>query len=127
MVYALDVLMSESSTHEYSFVSTSDELPYFDDGAHVVWQIVGEDGYFVSDTLSRTQLSRIESSIGRGYEVGDESPELECKVWVLYGDGSVVTPYLKTSKGNVSSKVCDYEAEILPGDSFVSCVSDILS
>lgn len=126
-VYSLDALISESDTAKYSFVSTSADLPYFDGGAHVVWQTEGSDGYYVSDTLSKRELSELSASIGKGESVGDTSPELECKVWILYGDGRVVTPYLKTSSGNVSSEVFDYEAEIIPTDSFVSCISDILS
>lgn len=126
-VYSLDALISESDTARYTFVSTSSELPYFDDGAHVVWQTEGGGGYYVSDALSKRELTALSASIGEGESVGSTSPELECKVWVLYGDGRVVTPYLKTSSGNVSGEVFDYEAEIIPTDSFVSCISDILS
>lgn len=126
-VYALDALISESDTAKYTFVSTSSDLPYFDGGAHVVWQTEDTDGYYVSDTLSKRELSELSASIGKGESVGDTSPEFECKVWILYGDGRVVTPYLKASSGNVSGEVFDYEAEIIPTDSFVSCISDILS
>ena len=125
--YALDSLVSESDTQGYSFVSASEDLPYFDENAHVVWQFAGEEKYYVSDALSVTELSSVTSNIGVGESVGDESPSLECRVWILYGDGRVVTPYLKTSSGNVSTEVFDYEPEIIPSDKFVSCISDILS
>ena len=47
-------------------------------------------------------------------------------VWVLDGKGNVSTPYLKTSRGNIGCEIFDYEAEIIPDERLVDCISDIL-
>lgn len=127
-VYSLDsVLTSIENKESFDYVSDADSLPYLDGEAHIVWQYSGKDGYYVSDALTYSELESLKREIGRGDQVGDDSPELECMVWVLLGDGRVVSPYLKISAGNISNGIFDYEAEIAPDESLVIRISNILS
>lgn len=128
VAYTLDsVFNSLDDKERFKYIEDESDLPYFDGVAHVVWQYSGDEGYYVSDALTYNELETIKKEIGRGNHVGDDSPELECMVWVLLGDGRVVSPYLKASAGNIANEVFDYEAEIAPDESFVIRISNILS
>ncbi len=127
VAYTLDtVFASIDRKDRFDYVENEDDLPYLDGEAHVVWQYSKDEGYYVSDALTYVELELVKSEIGRGNHVGDDSPELECMVWVLLGDGRVVSPYLKVSAGNISNEVFDYEAEITPAESFVTRIESIL-
>ena len=121
------LMLSLPSKDSFTHVENEADLPYTGGKAYVVWQYNGESGYYMSDAMSNFELGAIKSQIGGGKEVGADSPTLECKVWILLGDGRVVTPYLKGHKGNISSRVFDYEAEITPDEDLVERISAILS
>ena len=124
---ALDSLLTSiDDREEYDYIKDTDSLPYFDGMAYVVWQYSGDDGYYVSDALTESELDEFKSDIGKGSSVGTRSPSLECKVWVLLGDGRVISPYLEGSAGNISNTVFDYEAEILPAEKVVVGIEGIL-
>ena len=112
---------------KFDYVSLESDLPYIDSSAHIVWQYSGDDGYYVSDALTDSELDRLIYQLGSGEEVGADSPRIECMVWVLLGDGRVISPYLKASAGNISNGIFDYEAEIVPNESIVWTISGILS
>lgn len=126
--YTLDNVFSAlKNVENFDYIENADSLPYFDGAAHVVWQYEGEKGYYLSDALTGPQLTGLTYDLGIGSSIGDESPELECMVWVLLGDGRVISPYLKASAGNIGTEVFDYEAEIMPDDSVIAQIQDILS
>ena len=116
-----------SDSNKFTFCESEKDIPYANGSAYVVWQYEGEDGYYLSDELSGSEVDKLKSHIGRGKQVGEGSPTLKCKVWLLLGDGRVISPYLKASAGNISNAVFDYEAEITPDDALVDQISDILS
>ncbi len=122
---ALDSYMMELKGGNYRKYSSFEELSYVGN-AEIVWQYE-EGGEIYSKPLTSYQLSRIENGMGRGEAVEGESPELNCRVWILDGLGNVKTPYLKDSAGNTSCRVFDYEAEIIPDESVVKCISDIMN
>lgn len=123
----LDYFMSTLDEGGFEQVKSEDELPYLDGEAYVVWSYSGEEVYYLSDPLTETELADIKRKIGRGESVDGESPELDCMVWVLLGDGRVISPYLKPSAGNISSEVFDYEAEITPDEGLIAQIQGILS
>ena len=128
MIDPLDSLMlSLSNKESFTRVESESDLPYTGGKAYVVWQYEGENGYYLSGELSYWELDSLKSQIGRGKQVGGDSPTLECKVWILLGDGRVVSPYLKGHSGNISNAIFDYEAEITPTESLVDRISAILS
>ena len=124
----LESLMVNLSNKEgFTRVESETELPYTDGNAYIVWQYEGESGYYLSEALSVHEIDYLKTQIGRGEEVGGSSPKLECKMWILLGDGRVVSPHLKVTTGNISSTVFDYEAEITPTDGLVDRIAAILS
>ena len=122
---ALDLLFLECKGMECKRYESFDELSYVG-VATLVWQYE-DSGEIYAIALTEYQLSMIESKLGRGQSPGESSPELSCRVWILDGKGNVKTPYLKNEKGNVGCAVFDFEAEIIPDDAFVKCISDIIN
>lgn len=121
------LMLSLPSKESFTYVENEADLPYTSGKAYVVWQYKGESGYYLSDAMSYSEFAYVKSQVGGGKDVGSDSPTLECKVWILLGDGRVVTPYLKGNRGNISNRVFDYEAEITPGENLVDRISAILS
>ncbi|MBR4031742.1 MAG: hypothetical protein IKJ07_03315 [Clostridia bacterium] len=113
-----------SSLDNCTVYPSADSLTYTGN-ASLVWQYADGDEVYVT-TLSSMQLGELKEAMGSGKEVGEVSPELDCYVWIVDGQGTVVSPYLKDGAGNEGCVVFDYEAEIIPDDEFVECVSEIL-
>ena len=91
-------------------------------------QYEGDETLLRSRNLTKNEVSRIHNLLGKGESVGASSPDLLCRVWLVCGDGIVLSPYLKNTDGNKGHAVLfDYEAEILPSSDLISCISDILN
>ena len=102
------------------------EITYFG-STYLVLQYEGDEMLYRSRDLTDAEVNRILDVIDDGASVGAESPELLCRVWLVCEDGTVLSPYLKNTPGNRGQAVLfDYEAEILPSFSLISCISDIL-
>jgi len=121
----LDDVLLDCREGDYKKYSSFDELSYIGE-AKLVWQYADSEEIYVL-TISDDQLSRIESNMGKGKMTGERSPELYCKIWVLDGQGNVKTPYLESNAGNVGCQIFDYDAEIIPDESMVECISDIMN
>ena len=120
----LDGALSSGCVHA-TRLACLESLSYFGSPS-LVWQDSESGDIFVCER-SAGQLERLQSELGRGKSVGDASLDLDCKVWVLDGKGNVRSPYLKNSLGNEGIALFDYEAEIIPSEKFIECVSEILS
>ena len=121
---SLDQLMEAQKEGELTYLS-ADELTYFGEPS-IIWQYE-EGGEYCVAHIEEYELSEIKVRMGRGREVGESSPDSELRVWICDGKGNVRSPYLKNSAGNTDSAVFDYEAEIIPDEDFVECISDILN
>lgn len=122
----LDALMSDvRESGGYTRLYSEDELDYVGCSS-LAWRYSDSDGIYVVP-LSSSELARLNRSVGRGENVGEVSPTLECCVWILDGKGGVTTPYLKSNVGNIGCTVFDYEAEIIPNEEFIQAVSEILA
>lgn len=121
---SLDELLP--ATQERFFkVNDPDKLSY-DSSASLVWQD-SESGQLYQIYLTDGQFSNLNREMGKGEEVGELSPQLDLKVWVLDGEGNVRSPYLKATAGNTGCEIFDYEAEILPTEALIECIANILS
>ncbi len=115
-----------SSSEGYEYVTDPDTLPYHDGNVYIVWRYSGEERYFISDPLENSEVNTIKNSLGGGKETGIASPTLGASVWVLLGDGRVISPYLKASNGNISAEIFDYEVEIIPNEDLARRIQIIL-
>lgn len=127
-ILTLDSLLADKGMSGYATQTLSaDTLPYFDGQTHIVWQRSGEERYYVSEALTAAEIAALEQVLGVGDEVGDSSPDTEYMVWILCGDGNVVSPYLKESAGNVGVGVFDYDPEIIPDEKLIREIEKILT
>ena len=124
----LDLLLLDCrDSMRYTTVSSADEIDLFGGEVRVVWQYADSDTLCVSRALSDRESATLTAHLGSGTNVGEDSPTLACKVWIALGDGTVVSPYLRSSAGNTDMALFDYNAEILPTQGFISCISEILA
>ncbi len=119
------ILDAERLGEDHTVLDSFEELSYIGD-ASLVWQYEDSDDVYVVK-LTEAEFTSVQRNMGKGGQVGESSPELSCRVWVLDGKGSVSTPYLKDGAGNEGCGIFDYEAEIIPDENFVKCISEILN
>lgn len=119
-------LSANRETLSYTKID-ADEVNYFG-STYLVLQYEGDETLYRSRNLTSREVERINELLGKGDSVGANSPDLLCRVWLVCEDGTVLSPYLKNTDGNKGHAVLfDYEAEILPSSSLISCISDILN
>ena len=94
----------------------------------LVWR-TETDGVCRSVALTKAQSDRLVSLVATSGKAGRrfEGGRADVKMWILREDGTVVTPYLAFSPGNVGyGTLFDYEPELIPEGRIVSLVSDIV-
>ncbi|MBQ9131468.1 MAG: hypothetical protein IJX62_03230 [Clostridia bacterium] len=129
--WALDqVLQEHRQDADVQVLSSSEEYGFFDGQARLVWQYADSDLLYVSRSLTAEEVERLleEMSGADGVRVqsGDGLPS--CRIWLVCDNGEVRTPYLEASDGNVGyADFFDYRAEVIPGEGWISCVSEILN
>lgn len=122
-----EVLLLSQNTAAYDRIR-AEEFDFYDGKARLVWQYGDSQEVCVSRALTSTELARLEREAGRSQNVGEVSPTLTCRVWISLGDGTVVSPYLKLTEGNVGvAQFFDYDVELMPTEEFNSQISDILN
>ena len=94
---------------------------------YLMWEDAQTGQLYSSEPLTEYQARQLQAHMGKGVAVGPDEPSPFYRVWLVCGDGSVFTPYLKSSNGNVGyMTLFDYDAELYPSKEFISCVSQIL-
>ncbi len=128
---ALDALLlgktyNNAGAPFFTAVEEESDLPFFSGNAHIIWE---KDGvYYVSRVLTQREIKALTGELGKGERVGEQSPTLSCRVWILLPDGTVLSPYLESSFGNTANgSLFDYQAELIPSDALISCISGILN
>ncbi len=121
------VFISLADRERYNYVTDPDTLPYYGGRAYIVWQYAGIEKYYISEPLRDAELETIKTALGQGSYAGESSPQINVKVWILLGNGRVISPYLIASNGNISNEIFDYEVEIIPNDHLTQKLESILS
>ncbi|MBQ8432522.1 MAG: hypothetical protein IJX28_06525 [Clostridia bacterium] len=126
---SLDAMLTNASAElRYTELSSREELNFFGKQAYLVWQEEGSDTLCVSRPLTYGELQRLTRAATEGTSVGEEEVSLQYRVWILCGDGTVITPYLQQTAGTVGyGELFDYDPELYPSQSFTTLVSDLLT
>lgn len=115
----------EAKRDEYRTYS-EDEIDLFDGKVTLIWKYADRDGY-CKKTFSEAQRRKLVSNIGKGTVTGNTSQKTECYVWVSFGDGTVVSPCLSESSGNIGyGTLFEYEPEIEPSADITSYIRTLL-
>ncbi len=105
------------------YYATEEEIDLIDGQVKFIY--TDGDGY--KTVSANTTAKDIENRFSL-VEFGEgESYTGNVKVWISYGDGRVVSPYLKASAGNVGyNTLFDYDPEGVPSNAFSEFVSRML-
>ncbi|MBQ7383870.1 MAG: hypothetical protein IJV72_03660 [Clostridia bacterium] len=111
--------------------SSAEAVGLFDGQTKLIWQSES-DGEYYSLTLTRNDdVARLNGALRNTYAEAKsvESGEVpDIRVWISYGDGKVVSPYLKKSEGNVGyGELFGYSPEILPSEELTELTRDLIS
>lgn len=108
-------------------LSAADEINFFDGTVRLTVEDRRTGEVYVSRPLTEAQqltLSREFTATGK--QVAASEPPSEYRVWVLLGDGSVITPYLNPTAGNIGTAVLfDYEDERIPTEYFTNLIEEL--
>ena len=108
------------------------ELDLFDGSARIVWKYRDEADYRAR-AITQRELSQLldamernpGSSVAPSDSVGMDALE---GVWIAYGNGTVISPCLKTGDGNEGfGELFAYEPELEPSEEFADTLCGIIS
>lgn len=120
----------QNCTESGNFTPISADGPDFFDGeVRVAVKNVSTGELFVSRALTEDEQTGLEQEFKRkGTPVSPDADTAdEFRVWVMLGDGSVVTPCLTRSAGNIGiADFFDYGIEREPTQIFMNLLSDLV-
>ena len=123
------MLEGASSSHQIEQVKLED-IDLLDKTAKLIWLYEGEDEYNVTIISKKSALDTIKAQLDHpATQLSRENSEsVEVKVWLSYGDGTVVSPYLKHTRGNTGyGTLFDYSAEVEPSEKLTSTIHKLLN
>lgn len=119
--------MERTMTEEQQSIhpSTAQDLELFDDRPTLIWSD-GDSGQYYSVVLSNHELEQmlyLMQKVRPEYTHESEQPEVQ--IWISFGDGLVISPYLKNTAGNVGhGEVFDYDPELELSDELAEYIAD---
>ena len=105
------------------------EIDLFDGSLSLIWCYGEDDSYYKLSLDSTTSEKQIRNKLSKSNVImnAERAREISYRVWISFGNGEVVSPYLKESKGNVGyGELFEYNPEVEPDSSFTSLVSDAI-
>ena len=104
-------------------------IDLFDGKTKIIWQGESTDSYYTLDVSSVSDRQRLERALDATYSTSETvGTESDVRVWISYGDGSVISPYLRESAGNVGyGELFDYSPEIVPADDLAKLIDDLIT
>ena len=96
----------------------ADDLRLFNDSAQLIWTD-SESGEYYRVWLSDSELGDLLYLMQKDpKDISADSEQPAYRIWICFGDGTVVSPYLKADAGNAGhGQLFDYDPELeLSGD-----------
>lgn len=116
--------LTMQTAEEYLLQHSADELALFDESPRLIWNEQGSDAYYsvyLSERELDTLLGLMQSKRRTEYTADSEQPQYN--VWLSFGNGVVVSPYLKNTPGNTGhGEVFDYDPELEMSDDIAKCI-----
>ena len=107
--------------------AAAESIDLFDGNVKIIWE--NAEHYYALEVLGESDIQRLEHALRTTYSKAEKVGTDEgVRVWISYGDGSVISPYLSESAGNVGyGVVFDYSPEIVPTDDLARLVDDLIT
>ena len=124
-ITTLEEMLATSTSH---YRTDPSRLDLFDGQNSLIWQNEGENYYCVVK-LSERECDRLLKimSESTGEKIDRDENSVSIRVWIACGDGSVVSPYLTSSKGNTGyGSLFEYDPEIEPDEKFISYIETLI-
>lgn len=94
--------------------------------SHLIWMSV-ESGKYYDVKINASQESRLLGLSAYGTPITESSENGSYRVWIKRQDGTVISPELKRSVGNIYyGTVFEYDPELALSDEFVKSLESIL-
>ncbi len=107
----------------------ADEVDFFSGTPNIIWQN-GESGkLYTLPVNDKNAFKEINILLQKGgIELSAAEAEgISTRLWISYGDGRVVSPYLKSSAGNMAyGKLFDYTAELAPDEEWMQFIAELI-
>ena len=124
-----EVLRDAEDSQRVMSYRSAENIDLFDGATKLVWS--DGDGYNVIRLTGDSEKNKLTSAMKKSYsnaKVVTDTDDTHVLVWVSFGDGRVVTPYLKNTAGNVGyGELFEYESEIVPTDDMNEFVNSLVS
>ena len=121
----LEEMLATSTSHRRTDPS---KLDLFNGKSALIWQNEG-DNYYCVVNISEDACDRLLKimSESEGEKIDRDENSVSVRVWIACGDGSVVSPYLTSSKGNTGyGSLFEYDPEIEPDENFISQIKKLI-
>ena len=106
---------------------SKEEIDLFDGSMKIVWKEAEKDVYHSLAVTGSGHQSTLRNAMNTKSPEKVQS-EPECSLWICYPDGTVVSPYLENTPGNVGyGNLFSYSAEVMPTDHFTDIVNNLLN
>ena len=121
-----DALARAEMGGAHSFTEAQ-SIDLFDGKTKIIWESAG--CYYVLDVASASERQSLSKALDATYSASQNiGADDGVRLWISYGDGSVVSPYLRESAGNVGhGELFDYSPEIMPSDDLARLVDDLIT
>ena len=108
---------------------SKDKLELLDSTPKLIWQFDGEEYYSVAKIKHTDSLNVITRELDSPSSnlTAEESEQINVRVWISYGNGRIISPYLKHTPGNTGmGALFDYSAEVEPSAEFTEAVLELI-
>ncbi len=125
----LDQLLSGASESDAISRVPPQAIDFFDGNVKILWQDLGENEICVLPVPYQGQAQRIRNLLKQQTDSipPDHTDPLSCQVWIAFEDGTVVSPYLKDSPGNIGyADLFAYAPEVEPSPDLIRLIDELL-
>ena len=121
----LDQILQSASKDTPSL--KKEEIDLFDGSMKIVWKEESEDLYHSLTVTGSGHQSTLSNAM-KAKSPEKVQSEPNCALWICYPDGTVVSPDLENTPGNVGyGNLFSYSAEVMPTDRFTDIVNNLLN
>ena len=112
-----------------TIIESAEDIDFFDGNTKIVWQVEGESNYKMVTLTSKSDAAALQKKLINADQSTPATTESQqCRLWITFGDGRVVSPYLKNSAGNTGyAELFEYSPEVELDDDLIGLIYDLIS